>query len=259
MKRLVLLLGLLLLLTGCDLRNRRASEDFIPTGNQAAAHTPAPAGTDAAPIGTAHTLPAQWDGAVKTVMTERGTFRGAEEIPYSYQIPFLDLPDAYAMGCNQEINARFEAAAHESLDRMEHGQPPIVQEVRFTADLRDTILSLRLHRLDADGTETWGFYCVDSKTGAKPTLSAFCQAAGVEEAELPQCLRDAATALTRDIAGDQYGEDDTEYTTALTLTLSGLAQPAELPMHLTEDGRLSVIVSVYHPGGGTTSEELILP
>ena len=53
--------------------------------------------------------------------------------------------------------------------------------------------------------------------------------------------------------------DDLEYTTALTLTLSGLAEPAALPMHLRADGSLCFVITLYHPGGGTTAEEIALP
>lgn len=257
MKRLALLLALLLFLSGCDLRNRRPSEEFISDGSvpPAQARTSAPA----APPAQTGFLPAEWNGAVKTVLAKEGTFFGAKEIAYSYRIPFLDLADAYAMGCNQEITARFEADAQKSLAQMEQGKPPVVQRVDFTSDLHGTVLSLRLHRLDTDGAESWGTYCVDRSTGAKPTLSAFCEASGVPEGEVPQRLREAAEELTRETAGERYEADDLEYTTALTLTLSGLAEPAALPMHLRADGSLCFVITLYHPGGGTTAEEIVLP
>ena len=136
MKRLALLLALLLFLSGCDLRNRRPSEEFISDGSvpPAQARTSAPA----APPAQTGFLPAEWDGAVKTVLAKEGTFFGAKEIAYSYRIPFLDLADAYAMGCNQEITARFEADAQKSLAQMEQGKPPVVQRVDFTSDLHGT-------------------------------------------------------------------------------------------------------------------------
>lgn len=257
MKRLACLLALLLLLAGCDLRNRRPSEAFISDAPapSAQARTAAPAN----PPAQTGFLSGDWDGAVKTVLDEQGTFPGVKEIAYSYRIPFLDLADAYAMGCNQEITNRFEADAQESLAQMERGKQPVVQQVDFTSDLHGTVLSLRLHRLDVDGEETWGTYCVDSTTGAKPSLTAFCEAAGVPEAELPQRLRDAADELTRESAGDRYDADDPEYTTALTLTLSGLAEPAALPMHLRADGSLCFVITLYHPGGGASAEEIVLP
>ena len=238
MKRLALLLALLLFLSGCDLRNRRPSEEFISDGSvpPAQARTSAPA----APPAQTGFLPAEWDGAVKTVLAKEGTFFGAKEIAYSYRIPFLDL-------------------AQKSLAQMEQGKPPVVQRVDFTSDLHGTVLSLRLHRLDTDGAESWGTYCVDRSTGAKPTLSAFCEASGVPEGEVPQRLREAAEELTRETAGERYKADDLEYTTALTLTLSGLAEPAALPMHLRADGSLCFVITLYHPGGGTTAEEIALP
>ena len=81
----------------------------------------------------------------------------------------------------------------------------------------------------------------------------------VPEAEVPQRLREAAEELTRETAGERYEADDPEYTTALTLTLSGLAEPAALPMHLRADGSLCFVITLYHPGGGTTAEEIALP
>lgn len=258
MKRLLPLLALILLLAGCDLRNRRPSSDFVPSsppgGQQSvstAHHTEAnPTAPGPAPVSSGE--------AVRTVLSESGVFD--RDFSYSYQVPFLDLPDGYAMGCNREISERFDAPANEALEAMQNGMTPELSSVSFTWDVRGSVLTLRVRKTSVDPpAEEQGVYCVNAATGAKPTLAEFCEAAGVPAESFSAALQEAARARLRELAGAKYKETDSEYTTALTLTLSRLADPAALPMTLTEDGRLSVIVTVSTPAGGSSTEALILP
>lgn len=249
-----------LLLTGCDLRNRRPSSDYVPsdaangTPAQSAQPTvPAPGRTE--PVGPGPDQPGE---PVRTVLSESGVYRG--DFSYSYRIPFLDLPDAYAMGCNGEISERFDAPAHAALEAMRDRRDPELASVDFTWDVFGSVLTLRVRKVAADPpAEELGIYCVNAATGAKPTLAAFCEAAGIQPERLPDLLQEAVRIRFRELAGTKYAETDSEYTTALTLTLSRLADPSALPMTMTEDGRLSVAVSFSLPSGGSLTDALILP
>lgn len=249
-----------LLLTGCNLRNRRPSSDFVPDGtaNAAPAQTGTRPGSDPGRTESGVSGPTQSGGPVLTVLAESGVFKG--DLNYSYRIPFLDLPDAYAMGCNGEIAERFDAPAHASLDAMRERREPELASVSFTWDVFGSVLTLRVRKVAVDPPEEeQGIYCVDVSTGAKPTLAAFCEAANIPPEDLSGLLQEAVRTRLRELAGNKYEETDPEYTTALTLTLSRLAEPSALPMTMTEDGRLSVVVSFSLPSGGSLNEALILP
>ena len=249
-----------LLLTGCDLRNRRPSSDFVPSGtvNAAPAQTAAHPNPDPGRTESGVSGPDLTGDPVRTVLSESGVYNG--NFTYSYRIPFLDLPDAYAMGCNREISERFDAPAHASLDAMRERRDPELASVSFTWDVFGSVLTLRVRKTAADSPEEeLGIYCVNAATGAKPTLAAFCEAAGIQPERLPDLLQEAVRIRFRELAGTKYAETDSEYTTALTLTLSRLADPSALPMAMTEDGRLSVAVLFSLPSGGGLNEALILP
>ena len=258
MKRAVCLLAVLLLLAGCSLRNRRPSEDFVPGVPQT--DPPAAQSEDASGEPAPATAPAIARSAVRTVLQESGTVPGSDGFEYRYEIPVLDLPDAYAAGCNREINERFEAPARDALEAIAEGRIPEIRSVTYAWDVRDTVLTLRLTRIDAaTGADYRGIYSVNAETGAKVTLAEFCRAAGIAEDAFGVLLRQDVEKKFRELVRDRYSEDQTEYTTALTLTLSWIAEPASLPMYLTEDGKLSVTVSISDPGGGISTEELLLP
>lgn len=258
-KALPWLLALLLLLAGCELRNRRPSSDFVPSGTPAAAPG---AAANGAPQGSG-TVPAPSASAGDAVKT---VFRAeAETLPVyggvlcHYEVPFLDLPGVYAAGCNQEINERFETPARASLEAVQANRAPVITTVDYTWDVRGGVLTLRLHRRDLDGSEQWGIYSVDAETGEKVPVAVFCEAAGIPADGLHAALQAAVEERFRTIVGGKYAEQALPYTTALTQTLSSLADLSALSMHLTEDGRLSIAVPTVDPDGGRSTEEIILP
>jgi len=256
MKRgILLLLAVLFLLTACDLRNRQSSEDFVPTGTEAPGTAASwISGNDNEPF-----LP-QERSAVKTVLAYDG------EIPltqpaelYSYRLPMIDLDGAQAVGCNLEIEERYGALIDQSLQAMERYEDPILQRLSYTSYVIGEVLTLRVDRLDLDGSASSAWYTVNAKTGEEVSVAMLFAAAGIE-GDQKTVIADAVTELfVRHFGTANTTSADSPYSTALFKTQDALSPLSANRMHLTEAGRLTVKFELFSPNGGSTIEELVLP
>ena len=107
------------------------------------------------------------------------------------------------------------------------------------------------------GSAAQAFYTVDEKTGEAVSVKTLFEAAGIE-GEPEQVLNQKVLELF----AKRYGaleKADAAYTTALNRTQAELSGLSANWMHLTRDGRLTVALVIYAPGGGSDLEELILP
>ena len=255
MKRLIPILLLCLLLTGCDLRNRQSSEDFIPTGTGGA--SPAASGHAVLPSGEDPTLP-QTRTVIKTVRSYQGEIPLSDPVrTYSYELPMLDLGGAEAVACNQEIEERYGTLIQQSLKAMERYEDPVLQSLSFTSFTRSGILTLRVDRRDLDGSASQAWYTVDAETGEAVSVSALFAAAGVSGTS-SEAINRATDLLFVERFGPLNGTDPA-YTTALNRTQGALLLLTSSRMHLTEDGRVVVAIELFAPNGGSSIEELILP
>lgn len=254
---LLLLSVCLLLLTGCDLRNRTSSEEFIPD-------QPATLQTDESPqtseasreTGESYTGS---DGRVKVLLSESGTFRyDVEPISYSYQIPMLDYAAAHAAGCNEEIDVRFGTPARESLDTMKTYHAPEVETVSFESYEIGGILTLQVDRKDVDGSAYTGIYTVNAETGDRVTTEEFLRAAGLEDRRLWELVSDAVQSYYVRSYSEAAASEDNRYTDALARTLSEADGTDSSRLHLTRDGKLAAAVLIYIPSGGSEWVELEL-
>ena len=256
LKCLLALLALVLLLPGCDLRNRQSSERFIPTGPAESA--PETEGRAAEPT---KAPPANPGGEkVKTVWSARGTYeRTNPAISYSYEIPFIDLPGGQAAGCNLEIDNRFGVPAREAVKAMERFEAPDVKSISYHTYVRGDVLTLWVVRVDVDGASSHGVYSVLAETGAAPAPADFCRAAGISTEELLPRVREAAEQAVRERCGESWDEDDVACRTAMTKTLAQFADPADLRLYLAERGGLVALAPVYDRAGTAAVEELPVP
>lgn len=262
MKKLLLLSCLCLLLAGCNPRSRQPSENYIPSdGHAAAAEQQNPSSTEKPTVQPGgEDLDGPGAGTVKQVLFREGDYTyGGAAVHYSYALPMVDLPSDHAMGCNQEIEFRFGNPIREALSEMEHAEPLSVQTVRYTEDRYGSVLTVRIYRTDVDGEESQGIYSLNAVTGDAPTYQEFLAAAGLQENRLPELLNQAVTVRFRETVGDRFRESDSRYQTALNQTLNGISDPSLLNMHLTEDGKLAIYVTVFDPEGGSDLQQLILP
>ncbi len=258
MRRLLPVLALLVLLAGCDLKNRESSAHFIPSGPRPtqAAETQATQ-TPAPPQVTA--LPSQAGGAVKTVLDQSGTYAYADQtLAYRYRLPYIDLPGAWAMACNREIDDRFLTPAQTALADMEAYQPVDLQTVDYTADVQGPILTLRLYSRTAGGGTASAVYSVLLADGTKVPGQTFLDQAGLSREELTRRAMAAAEQWYAAAYGSMEQQSPVNYRDNLDRTLDPSAFTEELPMYLTEDGRLTVIATVYDLSGAPRAVELVL-
>ncbi len=261
MKKLLLLACLCLLLAGCNPRSRQPSENFVPSDWAATpqqGQNPAGTGSPADGSGTGWNGPS--GGIVKQVFFEEGDYTcDGTTLHYSYAIPMVDLPSDYAMGVNQEIELRFGNLIRDSLENKERLEPMDVQTVRYSEDVYGSVLTVRIYQTDADGGESQGVYSLNAVTGDAPTSEEFLAAAGLQEKQVSDLLAEAIAVRIRELVGNRYRDPDPRYSAAVTRTQEQASNPNLLHMHLTEDGRLAVYVTVYLPDNSTDLQEFILP
>ena len=254
MKRLLPLLLILLLLVGCDLRNRQDSEDFIPTGTFANSY-----GNDDVGRGEEPLTP-QEKSAVKTVQSYYGEVPLTQPVrSYSYQLPMIDLAGAHAAGCNRDIEDFFGSLIRLSMEAMERYEEPLLERLTYASYTIAGILTLRVDRRDFDGSESQAWYTVDAKTGEEVTVKRLFAAAGVSGD--PQTVLDEAVEKLFESRFGSAGAAGvgTPWSTARFRTTEALRPLTSNRMHLNENGSLTVAVELFSPNGGSSVEELILP
>ena len=252
MKRLLpLILILLLLFTGCDLSNREDSEDFFPT------ETYNYWGTAANPAQSNGSNAAQ-RSVVKTVQSYTGEIPLTEPTRnYSYELPLIDLAGSHAAGCNQDIENFFGTLIRQSLDAMERYEDPILERLSYSSFTISDILTLRVNRVDFDGTVNQAWYTVDAQTGEAVSVERLFAAAGIT-GEPMTVLNEAILAQFTARYGDLEGSD-AAHTTAWNRTQGALSPLTANRMHLNTDGRLTVAFELFAPEGGSSVVELTLP
>ena len=255
MKRLLpMMLLLLLLLVGCNLRNRQSSEELIPTGNWRPSETSwtGPAGAGDSPL-----IPGE-KTVVKTVLSYQGEIPKTYPVQsYSYQLPMIDLRGSQAQGCNQEIENRFGSLIRQSVEAMERYEEPVLEQLSYTSYTVAGILTLRIDRRDYNGSSGQAFYTVNAETGEAVSLRELFDAAGISGDPETE-VNDALMALFTGRFGQLEGAD-ASVTTALARTQAALLPLTANRMHLTRDGQLAVALELFAPDGGSSIEELLLP
>ncbi|MBR6414350.1 MAG: hypothetical protein IKS21_07055 [Oscillospiraceae bacterium] len=201
---------------------------------------------------------AQGDQTVKRVMNYEG------EIPlsyptkvYRYQLPMIDLPDSYTTACNQEIEALFGAKIRSSLQAMERQQEPKLESVTYFSFVHGEILTLRIDERSCNGEVSHTYYTVNAQTGKEIHAEEMLAQVGIG-GEPEQVLNQRVTDLFASRFGPLEGAD-VDYTTALNRTQMALSPVTAKCMHLTESGRLILALTLYHPTGEITLEEIPLP
>ena len=238
------------LFAGCDLFEE--AEESFPTGSYLSFAT-------APSIIPDDTVELRQSGQpVKRVMSYEG------EIPlsqptrgYHYQLPMIDLADSYTVACNQEIEALFGASIRRSLKAMEREEEPELESLTYFSFVHGEILTLRIDERRFNGEKSQTFYTVNARTGEEVSAKEMLEQVGIS-GEPEQVLNQRVTDLFASRFGPLEGAD-ADYTTALNRTQMALFPVTTKYMHMTEAGRLILALTVYHPTGETTLEEIPLP
>lgn len=259
MKRLIPVLLVLLLLCGCDLRNRQDSANFIPTGTDPAAEQAPTESTQLPPADTEQVLPGLGGGLIKEIYKASGQWpQDHPELGYFYRIPFIDLQGPYVDGCNREIDQRFRKAARDAMEAMDRYETPEVVSIDYTVGFFGTVVSLEITQTDAAGRPAFAIYNFDAETGEGVERDRLLRAAGFTAKELETLLPKAAEREFRRQFGSQERLSPVAFADALDKTLELDAQT--VTVFLTSGGRLKALVPLCDLAGGQTLVPLeILP
>ena len=253
MKRVILCLLAVLLLTGCNLRNRQDSRNFIPENVSKDTRAPAPVHKETEePI---------FSTPVKEINSQEGTYTyGGETIEYSYHLPYLDLTGAYAAGCNAEIEAGFGEPIRAAVKAMNDRRLPALSKVDYEIWQFDQVLCLLVYRIDtATGERRESQYTVNAVTGSAVTADEILTAAGMSAETFRRNLRDAAAGFYAEAFGTFYEPDDFRYEEGLNRTLAdGLLNTAS-PISLTKQGVVLAAVTIIDPAGAVSTARVPVP
>ncbi len=258
MKRLMLFLTAVLLLaallTGCDLKNRQDSRNFVPTGGSKETKATEPRQTKP-------DEPVIIPTPVKEIKTVEGTFSaGGDSVTSSYRLPYLDLSGAHAVGCNAEIEADFGEAIRAAEKAMAEGELPELTRIGYETWQYDNILCLQVFRIEiGTGKRTDTVYTVNALSGEAAAASDLLMAAGVNQKKYPQLLRAAAEQFYEDTFAAGYSPEDIHYNEGKSRTLEAGLLNTAVPASLTEDGELVVVITVIDPTGTVSTARITVP
>lgn len=262
MKRTIcfLLTALLLaaLLSGCDLRNRQPSSDFIPqTEPTEPTQTTEPTEPQAP---TEETESASKETAVRETLSETGTYtdRYGTTYHYDFHIPYIDSETAFAQGCNREISERFEQQVKAQLTAMETGEALSVVSVDYLTKLRGSILTLYITVRDVENERTTAVYTVDQKTGEQVAGIEIIKYVGLDEETFLPLAQQAVSDAFEQTYGESEQTDAARYNTAKDRTMAEENISAEMPMYIDQSDRLVILATVYDLAGAKHTEPLVI-
>ena len=153
--------------------------------------------------------------------------------------------------------ALFGASIRRSLKAMEREEEPELESLTYFSFVHGEILTLRIDERRFNGEKSQTFYTVNARTGEEVSAKEMLEQVGIS-GEPEQVLNQRVTDLFASRFGPLEGAD-ADYTTALNRTQMALFPVTTKYMHMTEAGRLILALTVYHPTGETTLEEIPLP
>ena len=253
MKRMLLCLLCLLLLTGCHLKNRQDSRNFVPENRSNETNPPAASAKPEEPELTGSPL--------KEIKTLEGSYvYGGETVNYSYCLPYLDLSGDYAVGCNAEIEAEFGEPIREAQKAMEERRLPKLSQVGYESWQYGNVLCLMVYRVQTlDGERFEALYTVNALTGSAPTPDELFAAAGTTRDSFREKLHDAIADFYAETFGAYYDPEDFHYLEGLNSTLAQGLLDTVVPVSLTKTGELLAAVTVIDPAGAASTARIPVP
>lgn len=254
MKRLILCLLAALLLTGCNLRNRQDSRNFIPTGGSKEETRPVVPSSSAK-----EEDPPILSSPVKEIKALEGSYvYGGETIEYKFYLPYLDLSGAHAVGCNAEIEEGYGEPIRAAEKAMENRELPALREVDYETWQYGDVLCLLIYRVETESGERHeSLYTVNARTGGAVTAEEVLTAAGMTEEAYRERLHDAVAAFYEQAFTPFYDPEDFHYIEGLNGTLELLNTAA--PASVTKQGVLVAAVNIVEPSGVTSAAQVEIP
>lgn len=254
-KHIILSIAILLLLcSGCQMRNRKPSSDFIPS-------THAPRSTDF----TDDTQPAApteesvvkelTRHSVRTIVQDDDSFVDiyGKSWTYDFRLPFVDYPTTEASVCNNEIDKIYRRIIREQENLADMNQPLTVPTINYECYYTGALISLNVWAEHIDGTEEHSVYCFR----ADGTL-----AAGSEILKAVWMDEEAFLARLRELLEERYTKDNAAdadvvtYDTNLEKTLKPITAADDIRIFADSEDKVFALVTLFDARGGNTLIEL---
>lgn len=253
MKKRILIFPLLLilLLSGCDLRNRRPSSDFIPATN-----APRTTSSDNAtePVETEPEVKELTRHSVRTVVSETASYTDiyGREWTYEYRIPFVDFPTTEASTCNIEIDSLYRRAISAQLTLAETGQPLTVPKIDYECYYTGELITLNVWKELTSGEIERSVYCFRS-TGTMATSSEILEAVWIDPDEFLLKLQELVEArYVKDNAGN---EEQVGYPRYLEKSLELVENVDKVTLYADVEDHVFALVKMYDAFGSMTQVE----
>lgn len=259
-KRGILIAALLvLLLTGCDLRNRQPSRDFIPSTHATKASAQTEQKPEPEPTQDKQSAKEFSRHSVRTVLSEIMTFTDiyGKDWTYEFRLPFVDFPSTEASDSNIEIDAVYRRAVDAQIKLSELGQPLTVLKIDYECYYTGALVTLNVWMEKTNGTQERSVYCF-RPNGTKASNAEILESVWMDEEEFLTTLREKLEErYKRDNAAQQ---DSVTYETYLTKTLDASDAVEKLTLYADEEDKIIVRAPLYDALGGVTQIELrIIP
>lgn len=256
MKRIILVLAAaLLLLTGCDLRNRRPSSEFIPKNPTpvTTAATEAPTETESAPVETRQKELTRH--TVRTISTDQNTYVDIYGTQWSYEthIPFVDYPTKAVSDCNSEIDRIYARANKDQQECAESQQPLTILAIDYECYYTGELVTLNVWMDKSDGTTERSVYCFRSNGTMASTTEILTSVWMDPDAFLAKLRELAAKAYARYNSAEA---DSVTYDKYLEKTLEEIEEIDLISVYADAEDRITAMITLYDVHGGSEVIEL---
>lgn len=247
-------LAVALLLSGCYLRNRRPSSEFVPATNAPrttstveAAETEPHSATNAVRELTRH--------SIRTIVSENASFMDiyGKDWSYEFRLPFVDFPTTEASDSNIEIDRIFRQAIDEQLKKANLGQPLTVPKIDYECYYTGTLITLNVWKEKTNSEIERAVYCFRSD-GTLATTTEILEATWNDPDEFLEKVR--AQLKERYIAENAEDIDYVTYNTYLEKTLKGIDRVDDISVYADFDDRITAQVLIYTARGVASHIEL---
>lgn len=252
-KRLIVLAVLLVvLLSGCDLRNRKPSEDFIPASH--AIRTAAPHEETEEPVETVNDVKELTRHSIRTVFTESQTFRDiyGNDWTYDYRLPFVDFPTMEASRCNNEVDRLYRRQISSQKTLAETGQPLTVPKIDYECYYTGALITLNVWEETTEGEVNRTVYCFRS-TGTMATATEILEAVWIEPEDFLDELQSMVKKQYKKENKDY--EDDVSYQRYLDATLAMIENVDDVTLYADAEDNVFALVKMFDAKGVATQIE----
>lgn len=252
-KRLIILAVILvLLLSGCDLRNRRPSSDFIPATNAPRPTSPKQETEATEPEQEIKELTRH---SVRTVLSESETYVDiyGNEWTYSFRLPFVDFPTREASQCNNEIDRLFRREISGQKTLAETGQPLTIPTIEYACYYTGTLITVNVWKEETTGDITRSVYCF-RPSGTMATSGEILDAVWMDPDEFMIKLQELVEKRYK--KDNKGSEDEVTYERYYERTMEMIEDVEDVTLYADEEDKVYALVKIYDAFGGLSQIEL---